>query len=145
MENIENNNIIILENEYFKFYTIDNMIYLNSQSKEMQEKYDSNDVMSSNEKLKRLDLLIEYFYNYWKILEETNNNKLYTMNFHVNLVMFHVPMQYFFKFKKVLESLNEIFKKHLLETYITIDNKLAKYFVDIILNFYKPVKPIHIH
>lgn len=147
MSNVQ---IIILENEYFKFYTIDNNIHLDSQPPEIQEKYDSNEVMTHEVKLKKLDELMEYFYNFWKLIEKTNedtNNytmsNLYTLNFNVNLVMFHVPMEYYIKFKKVFESLNTVFKNHLKETYIKIENKLAKHFFDLILTFYKPVKPVH--
>jgi len=143
MSNVQ---VIIFESEYFKFYTIDNNIYLNSQPVEIQERYDSNEVMSYEIKLKKLDELIEYFYNFFKLIEKTNEgtSNLYTLNFNVNLVMFHVPMEYYIKFKKVFESLNTIFKNHLKETYIKLENKLAKHFFDLILTFYKPVKPIHI-
>lgn len=147
MSNVQ---IIILENEYFKFYTIDNNIHLDSQPSEIQEKYDSNEVMTYEVKLKKLDALMEYFYNFWKLIEKTNedtgNHKttnLYTLNFNVNLVMFHVPMEYYIKFKKVFESLNTVFKNYLKETYIKLESKLAKYFFDLILTFYKPVKPVY--
>ena len=136
--------ITILENEYFKLYTIDNNIHLDSQPKEIQEKYDSNEVMPHEVKLKKLDELMEYFYNFWKLIETTNLDKLYILNFNVQLVMFHVPIEYYLKFKKVFESLNTIFKIHLKETNIKIESKLAKHFFDLILTFYKPVKPIHI-
>ena len=133
----------ILENEYFKLYTIENNIYIDSQPTEVQEKYESHDVLSYEEKLKRIDQLLEYFYNLWKVIESANNNTMYTLNFNVHRVMFHVPPESYLKIKKVFESLNKIFEKHLKETFVKVENNIMKHFFDLILTFYKPVKPVH--
>ena len=141
---MSNSIAIILENEYFKLYTNNNNIHIDSQPTEIQEKYESNDVLSYEEKIKRLDQLLEYFYNLWKVIECKNEDITYTAHFNVHKIMFHVPVESYIKIKNVLESLNVIFKKYLKETYVKVENDLMKHFFDLILTFYKPIKPIHI-
>lgn len=144
----DNNNLnIIHQNEYFIFYISGNQknnLYLNSQSKEIQEKYDSDDIMSHEQKLQKVDEILEYFYNFWKLVEKSNDNKIYTLNLNINLVMINIPVEYYIKVKNILDSLKNVFEIYLKETYFKIDNKLAKYFLDIILTLYKPIKPVHL-
>ena len=155
-----NNYKLLYENEHFIFYLTGdyltgdylNNVHLDSKSKEIQEYYDSEEVMSHESKLKKLDELIKYFYNYWKLVEKIEQEKkdknietvMYIMNFNINLVMFNVPISYFLKFKQTLNSLNTVIIKYWKESYIRIESKFAKYFLDLILTFYTPIKPIHI-
>lgn len=136
---------IIFENEFFLFYLSDETnIHLDSKSRDKQEIYDSNEVMSQDDKLKRIDNVLEYFYNFWKLLENTGDDKLYTMHFNINLVMINVPPPYFIKINNTLNSLKSVFKKNLKETYFKIQHKLTRYFFDLILKIYEPIKPIHV-
>lgn len=135
---------LILENEYFKLYTIDHNIYIDSQPIANQEKYVSDAVLSREEKIKTIDQLLEYFFNLWKVIE-SGHDKIYTLNFNIEKVMFHVPMECYFKIKKTFESLNTIFEKYLKETYVRVDNDIMKHFFDLILKLYKPIKPVHIY
>ena len=138
---------IIYENEYFIFYLSGENktnVHLDSKSKEIQEKYDSEEVMSNVEKLKKIDDILEYFYNFWKLVEKSNDKKKYTMYFNINLVMINVPPGYFIKITNTLNSLKSVIISNLKETYFKVENKLAKYFFDIILTFYKPIKPVHL-
>jgi hypothetical protein len=137
-----NNTTILLKNEYIKFYICDNNIYIDSTPKEEQEKYDSDEVLSHDEKLKKIQDVIEYFYNFWKLIEHENNNKLYTMNFNINLVMINIPLSFYWDIKKMLDSLKNVFEINLKETYFKIEHKLAKQFLDIIFSLYKPIKPV---
>ena len=100
--------------------------------------------MSHEEKLKKVDELIEYFYNFWKLVEKSCDKKMYTMYFNINLVMINMPPSYFMKIKNTLDSLKSVILSNLKETYFKVENKLAKYFFDIILTFYKPIKPVHL-
>lgn len=138
---------IIYENEFFIFYLSgDNLtdVHLNSKSKDIQEKYDSEEIMSHDDKLKKVDELLEYFYNFWKVIENTQDKKLYTMYFNINLIMINMPPSYFLKIKTTLDKLKNIIISNLKESYFKVENKLAKHFFDIILTFYKPIKPIHL-
>ena len=138
---------IIYENEFFIFYLSGNFntnIHLDSKSKEMQEKYDSDDVMSHEEKLNKVDEVLNYFYNFWKLIEKSGDKKMYTMYFNINLVMINIPAPYFIKIKNTLDSLKSVIITNLNESYFKVENKLAKYFFDLILTFYKPIKPIHL-
>ena len=138
---------VIYENEYFIFYLSGENktnVHLDSKSKVIQEKYDSEEVMSHEEKLKKVDELIEYFYNFWKLVEKSSDKKMYTMYFNINLVMINMPPSYFMKIKNTLDSLKSVILSNLKETYFKVENKLAKYFFDIILTFYKPIKPVHL-
>lgn len=138
---------VIFENEYFKFYLTGNdlsNVHLDSKSKEEQEIYDSDEVMSHKEKLIKVDNMIEYFYNFWKLIENNNEKKQYILNININLVMINIPMQYYIKFKNVLDSLKKVITSNLKETNIKIENDLAKYFVNLILTLYKPIKPLHL-
>ena len=144
---MEPNLTIIYESIYFKFYvTGDNLdqVYLVSQPKEIQEKYDSNDILSYEKKLKLIDDVMEYFYNYWMLMEKTNDTKIYTLHLDLNLIMIQVPAQYYIKIKQLLENLKPIIQTNLKETYFKITNPLAKVFLDLILVVYKPIKPVHI-
>lgn len=141
------NSAIIYENIYFKLYvTGDNLenIYLVSQSKELQEKYDSNDTLSHEAKLKLIDELMEYFYNYWILIQQIGDNKLYTLHLDLNLIMIEVPVHYYLKIKQLLDKLKPVIETNLKETNFKVTNKLAKYFLDLILTLYKPIKPINI-
>tara|TARA_B100001093_G_scaffold64713_1_gene54624 strand:+ start:7219 stop:7662 length:444 start_codon:yes stop_codon:yes gene_type:complete len=146
MEKITNS-AIIYENIYFKLYlsgeNLDN-VYVISQPKEMQEKYDSNDVLSHEKKIKLVDELMEYFYNYWMLIKNTNDTKMYTLNIDLNLIMINIPIHYYLKIKQLLDSLKSVIETNLTETYFKVTNPLAKYFLDLVLTLYKPVKPIHI-
>ena len=138
---------IIYENEFFIFYLSgDNLtdVHLNSKSKDIQEKYDSEEIMSHDDKLKKVDELLEYFYNFWKVIENTQDKKLYTMYFNINLIMINMPPSYFLKIKTTLDKLKNIIISNLKESYFKVENKLAKHFFDIVLTFYKPIKPIHL-
>ena len=130
---------IIYQNEFFTFFIINRNVYLESKPKETQEIYDKCD---NDEKLKKFDELIDYFYNYWKIVELEDNNDKYVMNFNVNLVMINIPLDRFLKIKAVLESLKNVIEKKLEKTYIKVDNNLTKHFFDLILTFYKPIKDV---
>lgn len=150
---INENERLIYENIYFKMSLKGNNfteVHLESKSKEIQEYYDSNEVMSNEEKLKQIDELLDYFYNFWKFVESNNDNNvnnlniLYTLHININLIMINVPPSYYLKIKGVLDSLKSVVISNLKESFITIENKLAKYFFDLILTFYTPIKPIHI-
>lgn len=136
---------IIIENEFFTFYlSNETNIHLDSKSKDEQKIYDSNEIMSQDDKLKRIDNILEYFYNFWKLLENTGDEKLYTMHFNINLVMINVPPLYFIKIKNTLDSLKSVFIKNLKESYFKIEHKLTRHFFDFVLKLYVPIKPIHI-
>ena len=138
---------IIYENEFFIFYLgKDNPtnVHLDSKPKEIQEQYESEEIMTHVEKIKKMHELLEYFYNFWKLIENTGDKNKYTMYFNVNLVMINIPVEYFIKIKNTLDSLSDVIKSNLNETYFKVENQLAKYFFDIMLTFYKPIKPIHI-
>lgn len=138
---------IIIDNMYFIMY-VDSPdftnVHLNSKSKEIQEQYDSDDVMSHENKLKIIDQVMEYFYNFWKLIETTKDTKQYTMYFNINLVMINIPVNYYIKIKNVLESLKSVIQSNVKESYFKVENKLAKYFFDLILTFYTPIKPVYI-
>ena len=166
------NEKLIYENIYFKMSLKGNNfteVHLESKSKEIQEQYDSNEIMSNDDKLKQIDELLDYFYNFWKIVESNNCNKLlesnncnkllesnngnngnnvsftlYTLNININLIMINVPPSYYLKIKGVLDSLKSVVISNLKETNIIIESKLAKYFFDLILTFYTPIKPVNI-
>ena len=138
---------VILDNIYFTMY-IDGEdytnVHLDSKPKEIQEQYDSEEVLSHEKKLQIVDQLLEYFYNFWKIVESSGDTKQYTMYFNINLVMINIPVHYYIKIKNVLESLKSVIISNLKESYFKVENKLAKYFFDLILTFYTPIKPLHI-
>ena len=136
-------NTILLHNEYIKFYMRDNNLYIDSTPKEEQEKYDSDEILSHEEKLKKIQDVIEYFYNFWKLIEQENNNILYTLNFNINLVMINIPLSFYWDIKKMLDSLKKVFEKNLKESNFKIEHKLAKQFLDIVFSLYTPVKPIY--
>lgn len=138
---------VIYENEHFIFYLSgenQENVHLDSKSKEDQVKYDSEDVMKHKDKLKKVDELLEYFYNFWKLVEKSGDKKIYTMYFNINLVMINIPASYFIKIKNTLDSLKSVILSNLKESYFKVENKLAKYFLDLILTFYKPIKPVHL-
>ena len=141
------NRRVILDNIYFTMY-IDGddytNVHLDSKSKEIQEQYDSEEVLSHEKKLQIIDQVLEYFYNFWKLVESSGDTKQYTMYFNINLVMINIPVHYYIKIKNVLESLKSVIISNLKESYFKVENKLAKYFFDLILTFYTPIKPLHI-
>ena len=65
---------IILENEYFKFFMINNNVYIHTQPKEQQEYYEPDEIMSQEEKMKRVNDMLEYFYNFWKVVEKRGDS-----------------------------------------------------------------------
>tara|TARA_Y100000816_G_C26072604_1_gene564345 strand:- start:212 stop:646 length:435 start_codon:yes stop_codon:yes gene_type:complete len=138
---------IILDNIYFTMY-IDGEdytnVHLDSKPKEIQEQYDSEEVLSHEKKLQIVDQLLKYFYNFWKLVESSGDTKQYTMYFNINLVMINIPVHYYIKIKNVLESLKSVIISNLKESYFKVENKLAKYFFDLILTFYTPIKPLYI-
>ena len=138
---------VIYQNEHFIFYLSgenQENVHLDSKSKEDQEKYDSEDVMKHEEKLQKIDELLEYFYNFWKCVENSGDSKMYTMYFNINLVMINIQVSYFIKIKNILNSLKNVINSNLKESYFKVENKLAKYFFDLILTLYKPIKPVHL-
>jgi hypothetical protein len=138
-----NNITVLLKNEYIKFYIIDTNIYIDSTPKEEQEKYDSDEILSHEKKIKKIQDVIEYFYNFWKLIEQENNDKLYILNFNINLVMINIPLSFYWDIKKMLDSLKKVFEKNLKESYFKIEHKLAKQFLDLVFSLYIPVKPIY--
>lgn len=145
MNNLLNNSInIIYENEYFIFYLSGENVHLDSKSKDIQEKYEPDKVLSYEKKLEKVDEMLEYFYNFWKLIEKSCDNKLYTMYFNINLVMINIPPSYFIKIKNTLDSLKDVILSNLKESYFKVENKLAKYFFDFVLTIYKPIKPIYL-
>jgi hypothetical protein len=58
--------------------------------------------------------------------------------------MINVPPSYYLKIKNVLDSLKSVVISNLKKTNIIIESKLAKYFFDLILTFYTPIKPVNI-
>ena len=55
-----------------------------------------------------------------------------------------MPPTYLLKIKKTLDLLKNVITTNLVETYFKVENKLAKHFFDMILTFYKPIKPIYL-
>jgi hypothetical protein len=141
------NQKIIIDNIYFIMYLDgENLtnVHLDTKSKDIQEKYDSDEVMSHENKLQLVDQVLEYFYNFWKLIETSGDTKQYTMYFNMNLIMINIPVSYYIKIKNVLESLKPVIKSNVKESYFKVENKLAKYFFDLILTFYTPIKPVHV-
>jgi hypothetical protein len=141
------NQKIIIDNIYFIMYLDgENLtnVHLDTKSKDIQEKYDSEEVMSHENKLQLVDQVLEYFYNFWKLIETSGDTKQYTMYFNMNLIMINIPVSYYIKIKNVLESLKPVIKSNVKESYFKVENKLAKYFFDLILTFYTPIKPVHV-
>ena len=139
--------MLIFENEYFKFYLAgDNLdeVHFDSQPKEIQEKYESDDILSQDDKIKRLNDSIDYFYNYWKLIETSGDTKMYTMYFNVNLIMINGALPHLFRLKQILGSLSPVIKSNLKETYFKVENPIAKIIFDLVLTFYKPIKDIYI-
>jgi hypothetical protein len=132
----------IYSNEYFVLQVDKDTLYLTTTSKEIQEKYEPESVMSQEEKVKRIDLILEYFYNFWKLQENTND--IYTLKLDINLIMIEIPWSHYLKVKKTLDSLKEIFTVNLKETNIIVKNNLTKYFLKVIFQLYTPVKPVNI-
>ena len=117
---------IIYENEYFIFYLSGENktnVHLDSKSKQIQEKYDSEEIMSHKEKLQKVDELLQYFYNFWKLVENSGDKKMYTMYFNINLIMINMPIGYFMKIKNTLDSLKSVIVSNLTESYFKVENK----------------------
>lgn len=141
------NKRIIVENYFFIMYLNGEdytEFHLESKSKENQEKYQPDEVLSAEKKQEQLHEILDYFFNFWKLVESSGDTKQYTMYFNINLVLINVPMSFFGKIKNVLESLKPVLISNVTETYFKVENQLAKYFFDLILTFYTPVKPVHI-
>lgn len=133
--------ISIFTNEYFNLYVLNNNeLHMDSTSEEIQMKYQSNDVLSQEEKLEKMDSIMLYFYNFWILAEQ--QNKTYTMHFNTNLLLIDMPLKYYYKIKELFESLKDIFNKCLIESTFKVENKKAKMLITFILSIYKPVKPI---
>jgi hypothetical protein len=129
----------ILENEYFIIELKENKLIIKNTDKEIQEKYDNNDIFSEEEKLNRLSDLISYYYNFWVLAEK--ENKKYSQLFDLNLVMVEVPWSYYFTMAQTFIKLKKIFTNNLIDTTIISDSHTKKY-LDIIFGLYTPVKPV---
>lgn len=139
--------MLIYENEYFKFYLAgDNLdeVHFDSQSKEIQEMYEPEDILPQTEKIKRLNDSIDYFYNYWKLIETSKDTKMYTMYFNVNEIKINDALPHLFRLKDIFNSLSSVITSNLKETYFKVENPLARIIFDLVLTFYKPIKPVHI-
>ena len=135
--------ISIFTNEYFNLYVLNNNeLHIDSTSEEIQMKYQSNDVLSQEEKLEKMDSIMQYFYNFWILAEQQNKN--YTMHFNTNLLLINMPLKYYYKIKELFESLKDIFNQCLIESTFKVENKKAKMLITFILSIYKPVKPVTI-
>lgn len=136
----------ILNNEYFELFIDKQSVFLNSKPKEIQENVINK--LSNDDKIKKVDEMLEYFYNFWKLIEKNEENDsvktLYTLNININLVMINIPVSYFIKFKKVLDSLKSVIILHLKETNVKLESELAKTFFNIIFSFYTPIKPLNL-
>lgn len=133
----------IYETEHLIMFLDNNTdIFIESKSKEIQEQYEHT--MTADQKLERFDEFLDYFYNFWKLIETTNDEKLYTMKFNLNLLMIEIPLSKYVKIKNILNSLKPILNKNLKETYFKVENNLTKYFLDLMFTFYTPIKPVHI-
>ena len=132
----------IFSNEYFVLQADKDTLYLTTTSKEIQESYEPESVMSQDEKVKRIDQILEYFYNFWKLQENTDS--IYTLKLDINLIMIEIPWSHYLKVKKTLDSLKDIFRVNLKETNIIVKNNLTRYFLKVIFQLYTPVKPINI-
>jgi len=145
--NVKSDKKIILDNIYFTFY-IDGEnytnVHLDSKPKEIQEIYCTTEILSNEKKLEFVDQVIEYFYNFWKLIETTGDTKQYYLYFNINLILINMPLNYYIKIKNLLESLKNVISTNIIESYFKVDNKLTKCIFDIILTFYTPIKPIHI-
>ena len=138
---------IILDNIYFSIYTDgknNTNLHVDTKPKEIQEKYDSDNVLSLEKKLELLEEVLDYFYNYWKMIELSGDKNEHTIYFNINLIMINIPFSYYGKVKSVLESLKNVISLNVKESYFKVENKLAKYFLDIFFTFYTPIKPVHI-
>ena len=100
--------------------------------------------MSQEEKMKRVDDMLEYFYNFWKVVEKTNSKIEYTLHFNTSLIAIWIPMGYYLKLRDVFNSLKPVFKTNLVKTYFKVENNLAKTLINLVLSLYTPVKPVHI-
>ena len=144
---INTNKKIILDNIYFIIY-LDGEDYsdfhLDSKPLYIQEQYETEDVLSHEEKIALVEQTLDYFYNFWKFIETSMDNKQFTIYLNINLVMINIPISFYFKIKTTLESLKSVISTNVIKTYFKVEHKLAKYFLDIILTFYTPIKPIHI-
>jgi len=129
----------ILENEYFILELKKNKLIIKNTDKEIQEKYDNNDIFTEEEKLNKLSDLISYYYNFWILAEK--ENKKYSQLFNLNLVMVEVPLSYYFTMTQTFFKLKKIFTNNLIDTTI-ISNSHTKKYLDIIFGLYTPVKPV---
>lgn len=135
---------VIFETEHLILFTDginEDELYIHAKPKEIQEQHET---MTTEDKLQRFDEFLHYFYNFWKIVEQGDRSVIYTMYFDVNLLMIEIPANRYIKIKKILESLKPILELNLKETYFKARNKLAEYFLKLVLTFYTPIKPIHI-
>lgn len=139
-----NNQTILFSNEFLLFYINDTDVYLESTSLETQTNFNNVSTLTEEEKMHKLYELMEYFYNFWKLIETANDNKLYTMYFNINLVEIKVNLSFFLKIKELLDSLRSVIETKIKESYFKVEHKLAKYFLDMLLMVYKPIKPVHI-
>lgn len=133
---------IILENEYFIIKVEDeNKLIIRNTEQKIQEKYDNNDILSEEEKLSRVSDLITYYYNFWVLAKE--QNKIYSQEFNLNLVMIEVPWSYYFTMAQTFMKLRNIFINNLIDTTIITDSHSKKY-LDIIFSLYTPTKPVNV-
>lgn len=135
------------ENMYFKFYLSGenkDCVHLDSTPREYQATFIPEEVLSYDNKVKHLYETIEYFYNFWKLIETSGETKIYTMYFNINELMIRNAWMHLFKVAEVFKKLKKVIKSNLKETYFKIESENTKNIFDFVLTMYKPIKPIHI-
>jgi hypothetical protein len=138
---------MLYENMYFKFYLSGenkDCVNLDSTTREHQEKFIPEEVLSYNDKVKYLHETIEYFYNFWKFIETSGDTKIYTMYFNINELMIKNAWTHLFKVAEVFKKLKTVIKSNVKETYFKIESQNTKNIFDFVLTMYKPLKPIHL-
>lgn len=138
---------ILHENMYFKFYLSGedkNCVHLDSTTREYQEQFLPEEILSYNDKVKHLNETIEYFYNFWKLVETSNDIKIYTLYFNINELMIKNSWMHLFKVAEIFKKLRKVIKSNIKETYFKIESQNTKNIFDFVLTIYKPIKPVHI-
>lgn len=138
--------MLIFENEYFKFYLAgENLeeVHFDSQPRSVQEKYVPDDVLSQDDKIKKLNDSIDYFYNFWKLIETSGDTKIFTMYFNINELMINGALPHLFRLRTIFNSLSSVINTNLKESYFKVENPAAKIIFDLVLTFYTPIKPVY--
>ena len=97
------------------------------------------DVVDGNYNKKNFEDAIEYYKNFWILMN--NSNILYNQIFIFNNCKIY-PLEFYDTVFKTLKSLETIFKENLIESYL-INNSNAIDILKPILNLYKAVKPFY--